>query len=398
MSDIFISYKKEDRDRARVIAEMFVANGFDVWWDIELLPGQNFADEINSVINTAKAAVVLWTPKSVQSDWVKAEATLAKNRNILVPVWLEKTDLPVPFNTLHTHDLTGWSGHVGDTRLSVLLEGVRSVAGKPNKEKLVRSKEEIEEILEKPSLETEYWNSVNNREQQSIEEYEAYISKFGGNGAFSDLASLRITNLKNSDKPARTTMQWAKISIFGIEVPISRSLATILITIVGIGMLWWNWADVCSKLGLCGEPLVPSHGTRHSAENNQAPESGSSARSNGNEFVVNVAASTEWHNSEINIESGDTVRLSATGSWTQDPLTPIFGPNGRKNGLENLCYLKTTNTGTLIGRIGGGDPFAIGDRREIVSSSDGKLSLAINDAPGEYYNNQGKMTVVVILN
>ncbi|MBT3017409.1 MAG: toll/interleukin-1 receptor domain-containing protein [Candidatus Thiodiazotropha sp. (ex Clathrolucina costata)] len=108
MTDIFISYKREDRKRAHAIAEMFVSHGYDVWWDIELLPGQKFADEINSVISKAKAVVVLWTPKSVLSDWVKAEAAIAFDRSILIPAWLEKVTIPAPYNTgfarnLRTH-------------------------------------------------------------------------------------------------------------------------------------------------------------------------------------------------------------------------------------------------------------------------------------------------------
>ncbi len=76
MTDIFISYKREDKRYAKIIAEYLVYEGYEVWWDIELLPGERFADEINEVISKAKLIVVLWTPEAIASDWVKAEATV----------------------------------------------------------------------------------------------------------------------------------------------------------------------------------------------------------------------------------------------------------------------------------------------------------------------------------
>lgn len=60
MTDVFISYKREDRERARELAEAIAAKGYDVWWDVELLPGAKLSDEIKSVIRPAKAAIVLW--------------------------------------------------------------------------------------------------------------------------------------------------------------------------------------------------------------------------------------------------------------------------------------------------------------------------------------------------
>jgi len=131
MTDIFISYKREDRQKARAIAEALAKTGLDVWWDIELLPGQKFTDEINAVIDQAKAVIVLWTPQSIASHWVLSEATHALRRDILIPAWIEHVELPVPFNTLHTLDLTEWNGTPVDRLLEGLIAGIQRLIGQP---------------------------------------------------------------------------------------------------------------------------------------------------------------------------------------------------------------------------------------------------------------------------
>lgn len=42
-----------------------------------------------TALRTAKAVVVLWSKKSVQSRWVRAEATLADRNKTLVPCMIE---------------------------------------------------------------------------------------------------------------------------------------------------------------------------------------------------------------------------------------------------------------------------------------------------------------------
>ena len=83
--DIFISYSREDRPAARHFAESFAREGFSVWWDAVLRSGETFDEVIEKELRAAKAVVVLWSPRSVASRWVRAEATLADRGNKLVP-------------------------------------------------------------------------------------------------------------------------------------------------------------------------------------------------------------------------------------------------------------------------------------------------------------------------
>lgn len=205
------------------MAEIFATRGYDVWWDVELLPGQRFADEINAVLSNAKAAIVLWTPKAVKSHWVKSEASIALNRDILVPARLESVELPAPFNTIHTCDLSAWDGSVDDSQLSELLESVAILAGEPTFAGELRSDTDIENALAKPQHEVEFWIAVSNRSPQSISEYQAYLEQYGMEASFASLAQIRMQELLVNKPNAK-------------RISIARSLTLVCATVVTIAV------------------------------------------------------------------------------------------------------------------------------------------------------------------
>jgi hypothetical protein len=113
--DIFISYSREDRTAARHFAHCFAEEGFTVWWDAALHSGETFDEVIEAALKAAAAVVVLWSPRSVTSRWVRAEATLADRRNKLAPVIIEPCDRPIIFELTHTTDLSQWDGETTDS-------------------------------------------------------------------------------------------------------------------------------------------------------------------------------------------------------------------------------------------------------------------------------------------
>ena len=74
MSHIFISYSSKDRPKTRALATVFEKKGWKVWWDKNLMPGKAFDRAIGKALDEASCIVVLWSPNSVDSDWVLEEA------------------------------------------------------------------------------------------------------------------------------------------------------------------------------------------------------------------------------------------------------------------------------------------------------------------------------------
>lgn len=110
MNDIFLSYKREEQSAARTLADALEKQGWTVWWDPKLRAGERFDDVIEAALKESKCVVVMWSNLSVNSRYVKDEATYALNRNKLVPVRIEQVELPFRFEALHTPDLVGWDG------------------------------------------------------------------------------------------------------------------------------------------------------------------------------------------------------------------------------------------------------------------------------------------------
>ena len=125
MPDIFLSYNREDQAAARRFAEAFKAQGFDVWWDTTLRAGEAYDQVTEKALREAKAVVVLWSKKSVESRWVRAEATLADRNKTLVPCMIEPCERPIMFELTQTADLCHWAGDAGDRAWQAFLDDVR---------------------------------------------------------------------------------------------------------------------------------------------------------------------------------------------------------------------------------------------------------------------------------
>ncbi|MGH8377321.1 MAG: TIR domain-containing protein [Gammaproteobacteria bacterium] len=108
MADVFVSYARADKARVAPLVAAIEAKGWSVWWDPEISPGQEFDDQIDAEIGAAKAVLVIWTPTSVASRWVRGEAREAAERGILVPVRFEQARLPMDVRAIHTTDLDDW--------------------------------------------------------------------------------------------------------------------------------------------------------------------------------------------------------------------------------------------------------------------------------------------------
>jgi hypothetical protein len=124
-TDLFLSYARADRASARLFAEYLGEEGFSVWWDASLQAGETFDEVIEQRLRDAGAVIVLWSPRSVASRWVRAEATLADRKGKLVPAIIEACDRPIAFELTHTADLCEWTGDTSDIRWRRFVEDLR---------------------------------------------------------------------------------------------------------------------------------------------------------------------------------------------------------------------------------------------------------------------------------
>ncbi|MGE0828576.1 MAG: toll/interleukin-1 receptor domain-containing protein [Hyphomonadaceae bacterium] len=110
MADLFISYSREDKERAAQVARGMEAAGFDVFWDTEIPPGQTWADFIEQKLTSCAAVIVLWSQHSTKSQWVREEARMGRERGKLIPASLDDSAPPFGFGVVLAADISTWRG------------------------------------------------------------------------------------------------------------------------------------------------------------------------------------------------------------------------------------------------------------------------------------------------
>jgi hypothetical protein len=133
MSDIFISYASQDRERARELAEALKQFGWSVWWDRQIPPGKTFDQVIEEELTAARCVTVLWSKDSVASRWVKTEASAAAEREILVPVLIEDVKIPFEFQRIQAARLVDWRRGTPHQDFDLLVKAVERTLGQPSK-------------------------------------------------------------------------------------------------------------------------------------------------------------------------------------------------------------------------------------------------------------------------
>jgi hypothetical protein len=128
--DIFLSYNREDAARAKLFADAFAAEGFAVWWDAHLRSGEEYDRVTEAALRNARAVVVLWSKRSVDSSWVRAEATQAHRARKLMPAMIEDCVRPVMFELTQTAELSHWKGDRKDPAWQAFVNDLSDHVGK----------------------------------------------------------------------------------------------------------------------------------------------------------------------------------------------------------------------------------------------------------------------------
>jgi hypothetical protein len=132
--DVFISYAREDKPCAVLIAQALERKGLSVWWDRNVPPGKSYDRMIGEALDSAKCIMVLWSQQSVASDWVKDEAEEGNRRGVLVPASIEEVRVPLGFRRLQTANLVGWKGDDDHPEFQDVVSAIKSHLNKQGEE------------------------------------------------------------------------------------------------------------------------------------------------------------------------------------------------------------------------------------------------------------------------
>ncbi|CAG0902645.1 unnamed protein product, partial [Cyprideis torosa] len=118
-------YSSKDRTWVAELAEVLTTCGYKVWWDRELLPGDNYHKKIENALNKARCVVTVWSEHSVESKWVLSESGRADKRGVLIPVIYRSATIPLAFDTSHNADLQQWQVLVSSLLAASVLAAER---------------------------------------------------------------------------------------------------------------------------------------------------------------------------------------------------------------------------------------------------------------------------------
>jgi TolB-like protein/Tfp pilus assembly protein PilF len=131
MSDIFISYKAEDRKRVQPLVQALQADGLSVWWDEHIGAGDAWRETIEHQLDDAGSVIVIWSKRSVGPDgkFVREEASRAQRRGVYVAVLIDAVDPPLGFGESQATSLRGWHGDRTDRNYQAVVAAVQRITG-----------------------------------------------------------------------------------------------------------------------------------------------------------------------------------------------------------------------------------------------------------------------------
>ncbi|HYI47588.1 MAG TPA: toll/interleukin-1 receptor domain-containing protein [Allosphingosinicella sp.] len=138
MADVFLSYKREDRPLCVAVHDALAALRLAVWFDARLELGVRFDKEIEREIHEAAAVLVLWSPQSAASDWVREEALVGRDRDCLVSARIAPCQLPMGFKAVQTADIFEGALDGANEAWLQMLERIGRIVGRPGLADFVR--------------------------------------------------------------------------------------------------------------------------------------------------------------------------------------------------------------------------------------------------------------------
>ena len=129
-TDIFVSYSRGDQSEVLPIIHLLEQAGYNVWWDGLLEAGSVFLHTTEQALEEASAILVVWTKTSVNSNWVRDEATSGRDRGRLVPITTDGSVPPLGFRQFQVIDFSKWRGQADVPEFQNVLNAIGSLMNK----------------------------------------------------------------------------------------------------------------------------------------------------------------------------------------------------------------------------------------------------------------------------
>ena len=132
MSDVFVSYKAEDRSRVEPLVDALESEGLSVWWDARVGGGETWRETIAKQLEAANCVIVVWSKRSTgpEGRFVRDEANRALRRGTYLPIKIDKVEPPLGFGETQALELRGWKGDPADQRYRAIRDCVYSILGR----------------------------------------------------------------------------------------------------------------------------------------------------------------------------------------------------------------------------------------------------------------------------
>ncbi len=105
---LFMSYAHENIDAVRELVNILRAANYTVWFDEQLLPGQDWKQELGNAIMQCQVLVYVMTTTSLASEWCQWELSTASHfEKSVIPILLEPhAVIPAELQRLQYADFT----------------------------------------------------------------------------------------------------------------------------------------------------------------------------------------------------------------------------------------------------------------------------------------------------
>ena len=114
------------------------------------------------------------------------------------------------------------------------------------------------------------------------------------------------------------------------------------------------------------------------------------------ETEMTVSAKKGWQDSGITLREGQKVIIRANGLWNKG-FAPDCGPDGYIGSAGEIRYNSQYGAMSLLGKIGNGREFLIGNYLSMEADSSGELSFRPNCADIGFWDNAGGVTTSIFL-